>query len=143
PVLTRALERIDELVELALPADERSAHRDGLASDPRARLERLPRVHGLALSLGFDRRQLAELDRLARRAIRDLADEHAVDRRSRLQPRSRVHDIARSHALPRLGTRSEVDQRLPRVDGDPHLHPAVLARPVANRERSPHRALRI
>ena len=86
---------------------------------------------------------LAELDRLRRRAIRRLADEDPVHGRRGLEPRRRVDDVARRHALAGLGPRGEIDERLARVHGDPHLQLALLRDPVADRERGTDRALGI
>jgi hypothetical protein len=94
-------------------------------------------------SLRLDGIQFAKLDRLARRAIRRLADKHAVDRSRGLQARCRVHNVARRHALPGLRACVEVNQCFARVHRDPRLNRILLARPITNRERGAHSAFRI
>jgi len=86
------------------------------------------------------------LDCASRREICLLADDDAVQRRCRLQPRRRVHDVARNHR--RLAERracTERDDGLTGVDGDPDLQPAVsqLAGAVADDQCGPHGALRV
>ena len=108
---------------------------------PRPRAAAPPKqatAHGLALRV--DRRRLPVLDRTLGGAPRRLADEHAVHRRRRLQPRRRVHDVSRHHRLARLRARREEDERLARVHCDPHVE-AFVDEGVANRERTAHRAL--
>jgi hypothetical protein len=87
---------------------------------------------------------LRVLDAIACRAPRRLADEDAVHRCGRLQPRRRVDDITGRHALAGFGPRAERDQRLAGVDGDAELKVGLLfAHPVADRERGAHRSLGI
>ncbi len=102
-----------------------------------------PGLGRLRLALGFDRRCRLVVDRVARRPIGLPPDDDAVDRRRRLQPRSRVDDIARDHRLAELRSRAERDQRLARVDRDPNLHVelAELPHAVSHRERRTRRAL--
>ena len=141
---TRA-ERRDEQLELAAAADERRDRplRD-VDAEARARLQRLPGADRLALPLADDRLGVAVVDRVRGRPVGLLADEDAVQRRSRLQARGRVDDVAGRHRLALARPRAERDQRLARVHRDPHLQLlALLARPVADRERRPHRALRV
>ena len=76
------------------------------------------------------------------RAERRLADEHAVDRRGRLQPRGGVDDVARDHALTRERLRAERDERLAGVDADADVQVlAALGDRVAHGERGAHGAL--
>ena len=76
-------------------------------------------------------------------AVRCLADEDAVHRRRRLDAGGGVDDVARDHALARLGARVHADERLAGVDGEAHLEAVLVARPVADRERRAHGALRV
>ena len=76
-------------------------------------------------------------------AVGRLTDEHPVDRRRRLQPGSRVDHVAGRHPLARLRSRTERDQRLPAVHRDANVQLLLLAHPVANRQRRPHRPFRI
>jgi hypothetical protein len=98
---------------------------------------------GCGFPLCFDGDGFAVIDDLTRRAIRRFADEDAVHRRRRLQPRRRVHDIPRRHPFARLRPRTEIDQRLTSVHRDPHLHALLLTRPVTDCQRRPHGPLRI
>jgi hypothetical protein len=143
PLLANTLERVDELVELALPAHEGNACRDCLAADTRARLERLPHAHRLRLALRLDCVGFAEIDCVLRRAVGRLTDEHPVHGSRALQPRGRVHHVSGRHPLARFRASREVDQRLARVDGDANLDLAALASPVANRKGGADSALRV
>ena len=60
-----------------------------------------------------------------------------------LQTRRRVDDVARGHALAGLRAGVERDERLAGRDPDADLELAVLGERVADRERRPHRALRV
>ena len=86
---------------------------------------------------------LGVLDDVPGRAIRRLADEHAVDRRGNLQPRRRVDDVACCHSLALGGPRAEHDERLAGVDGDAHLQVVLLAGPVPDREGGADRPQRV
>ena len=70
-------------------------------------------------------------------------DEDPVHGRRGLEPRRGVDDVARRHALTGFGPRGEIDERLARVDSDPHLQLAFLRDPVADRKRSTDGALGI
>ncbi len=108
------------------------------------RLERFPNRNGIGLSLRLDGVVFAVIDRVARCAIRRLTDEDAVYRRGRLQPRSRIDDIARRHTLSPFRPRAKRDQSLTGVDSDPHLQFVVrFADPVADRESRSQGAFRI
>ena len=109
PLLARAVERVEELVELAAPADERGRRPGELDVDSGARLERLPDDDRLRLALDLDGIELAIVDRVRRHPVGRLANENAVHRRRGLQPRRRVDDVTRRDPLA-LGR--------PRVDGD-------------------------
>ena len=140
---SHALEGIEERVELTAAPDERRPHpaRD-VDADAAARLDRLPRVDRLGLALRLHGLGLAVVDRVAGRAPRRLADEDAVDRRVRLEPRSGVDDVARDHALALLRPRAERDERLARVDADTELELGLLVEdPVADGERRADGAL--
>jgi hypothetical protein len=130
-------------LELAGPSDE-VARETALACGMQ-RAQRQPGFDRLGLALGDDRRRLLVFDRLARRGVCLSPDEHAVDRRGRLEARGRVDDVAGDHRLAELRPGAERDQRLAGVDGDPDLHvePLEGLHVVADRERRPHRALRV
>ena len=108
----------------------------------RPRMKRLRTGDRDGLALRVDRRRVPVLDRTVGRAPRRLADEHAVHGGRRLEPRSRVHDVAGDHRLPRLRPRREQHEGLAGVDGDPHIE-ALLDQGVPDREGSAHRALGI
>ncbi len=134
---SHALERIEQRVELAAAPDERRPHpaRD-VDTDAAARLDRLPHVDRIGLALRLHGLRLAVVDRVVGRAPCRLADEDAVDRRVRLEPRSGVDDVARDHALAFLRPRAERDECLARVDADTELELCLLVEdPVADRER--------
>ena len=83
--------------------------------------ERPPDPHGRLLALRDDRLGFLIVDRRARREIRLLAHDDSVRRRGRLQARSRVDHVAGDDAFALSCVRCERDERLARVDGDPHL----------------------
>ena len=141
----RPLERVEQRVELAAPADERRSHaaRD-VDADARPCLHRLPGLDGLRLAFRLHGLGLAVVDRVARRAPRRLADEDAVDRCVRLEPGGGVDDVPGHHALALLGPRAKRDERLPGVDADAELELGLLVEdPVADRERGADGALRV
>ena len=72
-----------------------------------------------------------------------LADEDPVHRRGGLETRCRVDDVAGGHSFSCFGMGVEIDQRFAGVHGEAHLDRAVLARPVADRQRRSHRPFRI
>jgi hypothetical protein len=82
------------------------------------------------------------VDRVRGRAVRRLADEHAVHRRSRLQPSSCVDDVPCDHRLARSDLRAARDQRLACVDGDANVY-LRFRQHIADRERCAHGGLRI
>ena len=86
---------------------------------------------------------LGVLDDVPGRAIRRLADEHAVHRGGGLQPGRRVDDVAGCHPLALGGPRTEQDERLAGVDGDAHLQVVLLARPVPDGEGGADRPQRV
>ena len=124
-------------------ADERRSHaRRDVDADARPRLERLPGLDRLRLALGLHRLGGPVVDRVARRAPCRLADEDAVDRCVRLEPRRGVDDVAGDHALALLRPGAERDERLPGVDADAELELGLLVEdPVADGERGADRAL--
>ena len=143
-VAVHPFERPDELVELALASHERRAIRGcQIDAEPRARLRDLPHGNRHVLSFRLDRFVLAVVDARRGGPVRRLADEDAVDRRRRLQPRSRVDDVAGGHPLAELRPRGEIDERLAGIDRDPHLQLALFGDPIADGERGTHGALRI
>ena len=142
---SRPLERVEQRVELAAPADERRPHaaRD-VHADACPCLHRLPGLDRLRLALRLHRLGLAVVDRFASRAPRRLADEDAVDRCIGLKPRRGVDDVAGHHALTLLGPRAERDERLPGVDADAELELGLLVEdPVTDCERGADGALRV
>ena len=114
-------------------------------SHPGARLERLPARDRLGLALHRDRVELLVVDRRAGRAVRQLADEHAVDRRGRLQPGRGIDDVARRDVLARGGRASSETSASPvltpmRTWSEPGRL-VRLGEGLADRERRPNGAL--
>src|SRR5262249_45297956 len=143
-LLAHACESADDLLDLALAADERRPRlRREIDPEARMRLHGLPHPNRRLLPLGVDRLVLAVVDRLRGRAIGRLAGEDAVHRRGRLQPRRGVDAVARRHTLSCLWLPLEVDQSLARVHRDPDLELPLLGDPIADRQRGTHRPLRI
>jgi hypothetical protein len=143
-LLPDALERPLEQLELALAAHQRRPRLDDVDTEPGTGLQRLPDIDRLGLPLRFDRGRIAVLDRLSRRPVGRPIDKHTADGRRRLQPGRRIDHVAGSHPLALARARAERDQRLTGRDPDPHLQPGTLLRqPVPDRERRPHRPLRI
>jgi hypothetical protein len=97
--LAGALERTDELIQLSAAADQRRAGRDGVATDSRARRQRLPDADRFGLPLRLDGLGVAIVDQVPGRPVGRLADEDPVHRRGRLQPRGGVHPVTRRHPL--------------------------------------------
>ena len=147
-LLGRPLPDPAQRLELALPADEGENGQPPLA-DGECGAQGDPRGQRFCLALGEHRRRRLEDDRALCCRMRLLADENPVHRRRRLQPRSRVDDVAGDHRLAPLGMCVQRDERLAGVHGDTELQvePLValvhLADRVAHSERRPHRALRI
>ena len=72
------------------------------------------------------------------------ADEHPVQRRSRLEPRCGVDDVPGHHRLSLARPSVQRDERFAGVHRDAHLElVALLRRPVTDRERRSNRPLRI
>ena len=138
-----AVERVAEDRELVLAADELRA-RLVLDIDSRACPDLVGQPHrdGIRLSFRLYRGRLAELDRVTRRPIGRLVDEHTVDRRRALQAGGGVDDIARGHPLAgaRLGV--EPYEHLARRNSDAELE-VVLERELPDRERGADGALGI
>jgi hypothetical protein len=80
---------------------------------------------------------LAVLDRRGHRSTGRLAHEDSVDRRSALEPRRRVDDVAGSHTLALARTGAERDERLASGDGNPNLQSSVLDDRIADRDCGP------
>ena len=134
-LLRHSVPDVAEKRELARAADERAGDVVVLACN---RAHRQPRADGLGLPFRDDRLCRHVLDRAVRRVVRDFAHDDAVDRRGLLQAGGRVDDVARHHRLTERRARAERDERLARVDGDPHALDAV-----AYRKRSADGALGI
>ncbi len=108
-------------VELVLPPDEwRPAVRE-VDSEAGAPCDGAPRRDRLGLPLRGYRFVSFVFDRALRRAKRVLIDEDPARGRSRLEARSRVHDVAGDDPLSEVGTRVERDERLSAVHTDPYL----------------------
>ena len=90
-------------------------------SEARARRERAKERERLCLALHLHRLELLVLEDALGRAVRLLRDGDAVDRRRRLEAGGGVDDVAGDDALALLRTGAERDDRLARVDPDPHL----------------------
>ena len=98
----------------------------------------------LALPLRLDRdrsRRYSIACSVARYVVS--SDEDPVAGSGGLQASRSVDDVARGHALARLWPGVQRHERLAGRDPDPHLELAFLVRPVADRERRAHGALRI
>ena len=124
-----------------MPTDERRPGLDDVDAEACTCFLRFPHRDGLRLSLGGDGFSVPVANTVTRRSICRLVDQDPVDRRRALEPRGRVDDVARGHAL--TLTRLEGHECLARGDADPDLELRLLPRPVANRKRGPHRPLRI
>ena len=98
---------------------------------------------GSALPFASHRLVIAVVDHVPSRAEGRFADEDSIRRRSALQARGGVHDVARDHPLSQLWTRIDVDERVPGVHGDADFELAVVGDPVADRQRRAHRPLGI
>jgi hypothetical protein len=72
-----------------------------------------------------------------------LADEDAVDGRHRLEPCGGVDDVAGDDSLALLRLSTDGNQSLARVDGNADVKVRFVQSPVADRERRPHRPLRV
>ena len=101
-LLAHARQRRDEQLELAAAADERRRCRlVDVDAETGAGRQRLPGADRVALPLAEDRLGVAVVDRMHGGAVGLLADEDAVQWRSRLQARRGVDDVARPPS-PRL-----------------------------------------
>ena len=94
---------------------------DDVRSEAGARRERAVERERLRLALHLDRLERLVLEDALGRAEGLLRARDPVDRRSALQARGRVDDVARDDPLALLRARVERDDRLARVDPDPHL----------------------
>ncbi len=137
-------ERAAKQFELAFTADERRPRlRGDIHAEARACLHNLPDRNRLSLALRLDRRRVAVLDHPLGRPVGGLADQDAVDGRSRLEAGSRVDDVAGNHALAECEPRSQRYERLAGGNGEPDLELALLADPVPDRQRGPDSPLGI
>ena len=144
PFAYRPLESGDEQLDLAVATDERRGRAAGdIDAETRARLESLPRSDRLRLPFRHDGLGDAVRNRPFRGSERLLADQDAIDRRRRLQPRSRGDDVAGDDSLALLRLGADRNQSLAGVDGDAYVEVRLVHGPVADRERRPHRALRV
>ena len=100
-------------------------------------------MNRVRLTLCLYRLGLAVANDVSGRSIRDLADEHAVDRSSRLHARRRVDDVPCHERLAFRGTRLEADDGFTRVHCDPYLHVCLPGRPLADGESRADGALRV
>ncbi len=150
-VAANALERVRQQRQLSRAADERcSAQGDVLDPDPR-RAARPPARPSTGSALPFASIGSCSAYSIARSVARYVCSPTRTPpgRRGGLQPRGGVDHVARDHALPRLRSRVERDERLAGVDADPHLELQVrigvvqLADRVLDRERRADRALGI
>jgi hypothetical protein len=143
--LTRPRECIDEQCALPLATHEvRALSLSEINAQARPCLHRLPHRYRLRLPLSLNGIDVAILDLLASRPECLLADEDAVDRRGRLHPGGRVHDVAGDHRLPELVSRVQIDERFAGVNGNAHLELGVLlACPVGDRQGGAYGALRV
>ncbi len=114
-------------------------------ADPAPRADHPPHGNRLRFPFRFDGLERLEGDRACGGARRQLVHEHGPDRRSRLEPSCRVHDIAGHHPFAALGPRADRDDRLPRghrrADGELEALFAQLRDGVENAKARPHRAL--
>jgi len=83
-LLPDTAERPLEQLELALTAHQRRTRLNDVDTEPGTRLQRLPDLDRLGLTLRLDRGRLAVLDRLSRRPVGLPIDKHTVDGRRRL-----------------------------------------------------------
>ena len=145
-----AFEGVREEPALSLTSDQRGSGRDvDVEAEARARCDNLPDGDREGLALCVDRRRLPVLDGRAGRTHRRLAGENAADGCRRLQPRSRVDDVARDHALALGRPRAERYQCLTGIHrgADPQLEArrrvVQLLDRAADREGSANRPLRV
>ena len=132
-------ERVAQQPQLDVAPDQRGAPvLSDVDAEPCARAKRLPDAHRLGLPLRLDGRGVGVLDDAIGRAVRALADKHAVDGGRRLHARSRVHDVARNESLTVGRARVERHERLAGVHGDPPVEP-ILDERIAHGERRAHR----
>ena len=129
----RPLESCGEQLDLAVAADERrSRTARHIDAETRARLERLPRGDRFRLPFRHDGLDYPVRNRPFRGSERLLADEDAVDRGRRLQPRGSVDDVAGRHAFALPRPRSECHERFARVYADPDVEVGLVRCPVAH-----------
>ena len=113
----RPIQRATQHVGLRVAADQRQAADPHLLGHDRPRRDRHPRLDRLRLALRLHRLRRLVADRPLGRPIRPPIHQDTAQRRRRLQPRRRVHDIAdRIHATRRVMT----DQRLTTRHAHPH-----------------------
>ena len=121
-LLSSTLERPDQKRLLELATDERRGERAGhVRPETGLRAQRAPERQRLRLALHRHRCQLLPLEDAFRGSIGRVRDHGGADRRSALQPRRRVHDVAGHECLTELGPRADGDHRLARIDPQPHL----------------------
>ena len=117
----RSRVRLLEQGEIVLAPDERRLRGlDEVDAEPRPEIDRPPDRDRLGLAFDRDRLELLVVDGVARRAVRDLADDDTADGSNLLQARGRVDDIAGNHALAFLRASAERDYGLAGIDCRPH-----------------------
>src|SRR5207247_5669164 len=89
-------------------------------AEPGPKTDRPPHGDRLGLALDCDRLEFLVLNGVARRAVRDLADDDTTDGSNLLQAGGRVDDVAGNHALAFLRAGAECDDSLAGVDGSAH-----------------------
>ena len=129
-----ARERLAQQRELLLAPDERRAS-DALDADARSCPQRLPDGDRLALPFASTALRPRRTRSCARSRGTSSRRRGSPCSARRLQPRGGVDDVARGHALARLGPRVERDERLAGRDADADLELALLRERVADRER--------
>ena len=147
-VANSPVEEPGEERSLDVATDERGRVRpDDVAPETRDGSERPSNRDGRALPLGVDRLEFVPLEDPLRRSIRVLADRDAVDGRRGLDASGGVDDVAGHDSLALLGAGVQRDERLARVDADPHLERerriggVELVERLENRQPGPNGAL--
>ena len=122
PVAGGGVEEVLEQLELLVAADERRLDAAAAArpAAPGDDADRPPRRHGRRLAAEQLLAGGLEDDRVARRAVGRLPDEHHAGRSGRLETRRGVDEVAGDHALPRG---ADDGGRLARQDRGARLRP--------------------
>ena len=136
-LVARARHRLAQKVELARAPDER---RDGSLVDVLAFPHTCHDLDRFGFAFRGVRLELLGLEPVSHRMPCQLADDHPAERRHRLHPARRVHDVA-GDRLAHLRSRAHRDECLARVDR--HADRMVAARGLEQIERGAHRPLGI